>query len=321
MDIEKVRDLLSARYKEQHTVHGFLKKDTALGIELEEPMSVYLFPGTLQLDDSVVCFTPKMEAFHCFILSDLNVTKPVKVHTDKQREAESHCEKAVALATLFDAYLSSIPNKYLQSALSNLLVTITSRKTLTAEHYNASMFLLRRLRGIAPSPLLEQLENLVAGYYRLCELNDARKARKTLAQKYAKQFVKIGSIEGETMETVEKKFFSLLKQEQVSIKDVLLLGKAKIVIQVMFLIEVLKEKHFILLEEVLKGFEIFRPDLTTHLNDELLKKSIKKGLDKLLEDHFVEKHEVLEAFSLTTHGRALGLQLVELDLNEDPNLL
>lgn len=319
MELEEIREHLSAVHKGRHTLQGFLNKTIIQDIVLSEAPSVYLFPGTLQLDDSVVCYMPKTDSFHCFSLQDLKVLKPVPVYLEKTEEANNYSASAIRLATCFQDYLDNLSNKYLRNALMHLLISLTAKKRLTSEQYNAAMFLLKRLRLEFPSDVLPYLENIIRSYYRLCVKVSEQNEEQRLVATYQKLFKNVTMLDGLEVEIAKKQFKRLFESKQININEVRSFGKAKVVLQLLYLVEVLEDKRYLLFDEIVNSFKVLRQDLTVYFSESLLKKAIQVGLDKLVTDGFVEANP-LQTYCLTEEGQTVARHLTGIDYENTNSL-
>lgn len=318
MDYKKAKIFLSGEYKGEHTIMAYAYPQTG-GLNRcssfsQRNVSVYLLPGSLHIDDTVTAYVPSTESFSVYNINDVKPIKLVSRFADKDKLLEDEMNEITDFVTDLELYFTAnVNNKYHRSILLGHLRRIIRKEVVGEDGYKASLTVIRELQKTDSNPLLSKLQQMFEDYQRVCKISNAVQRRDKSLEQYMSRCGGVPGLPFQELERIGQLFEVDCKNNERDPKHLAKIVKAKVVAQVLYLAHIVNSKEFFTYEEVTEAFESYRPDLCHIIPESRLNYSISEGLQKLIDDDFVEYNDLLETYSLTRRCQAFALQLIETD--------
>lgn len=317
MDLDRARELLSGEYRGKHTLMVFAKPQTA---SINKPsrfgkrdQAVYLFPGTLQIDDTVIGYSSSRDDFCIYYLTDVAVVKTVAAFLDKAKSLEEKMYETEKFNEAFYEYMETIENKYYKGILMGYVNAMFRKEPVSEERQQMTVAVLKELLKTDKSEILQQLHDMVKDYYVLCRISSSLVRRDEMVETFIERANKNVTLSDEQLDELKKRFKKTCKKDDIEYKDAVKFVKAKVVAQAMIVEELVESKEIFTFEEIVRAVEKHRPDIANNTGPGVFLQSIYDGLAKLKADGLLEQDLLLNTYNVTKTCRAITLQLMSLD--------
>lgn len=317
MDREEAEKLLDIGYRGVHTVMAYSKPQTGMinrsSRYSKKDQAVYLFPGTITRDGTVVGYTPATKGFSIYDMESLRFVKKVKGFKEKQELLDHELESITAFVCDLDDYWEGIDNEYYKTLVGNHLKSLLRKQPISDERYQVTVAIIKKLKRIKDSPLLDYLLNMLRDYQHLCKISYSMERRDQTIEDFTTRCRGVPNIGQVQLVELREEFKELCEHSTDDYASLSSIGRAKIVAQVMLIDEVVGHREFFTYDEIIAAFEKYRPDIVENVLPGTFRLNVYRGIRKLIDDYFVEQNMTLNVYSLTPRCRALMLQLMDID--------
>lgn len=317
MDREEAEKLLSLGYRGVHTVMAYSKPQTGMinrsSRYSRKDQAVYLFPGTVSSDGSVIGYAPATRGFSVYTLEHLRFVKAVSGFREKQEKLEHELESITAFLCDLEEYWSEIENDYYKTLVGNHVKNLLRKQPVSDDRYRVTVAVVKKLKQIKDSPILDYLLEMLRDYQHLCKISYSMERRDQTIENFVTRCKGVPNIERAQLTKLRDQFKQQCKQSVDDYAALSTIGRAKIVAQVMLIDEVVTQRELFTYDEIIAAFEEYRPDIAVNVFPGTLRLNIYRGVRKLIDDCFLEQNVTLNTYSLTPRCRAMMLQLMDID--------
>lgn len=317
MQLEEARELLSRDYCGEHTLLVFAKPQTARINKTsrfgKHDQSVYLFPGTLSIDDTVIGYSPVHDDFGMYSLSDVVLVKTVTAFLDKNKILKQKMHENESFIESFYDFTSTLSNKYYKGILMGYVNSMSKKEPISEERQQVAIAVIKELLKTNKSEFLEKLYAMVRDYFVLCKISSSLTRRDEMVEAFIQRSKENLTFSNEQIQEFKTRFLKTCKKESLISDDVVKFVKAKVVAQVMVIEELVESKEIFTFEEVIEALKKHRLDIANNTESSMLLQSVCDGLRKLVIDGLVEQNLLLNTYSLTAVCRAIALQFIGID--------
>lgn len=316
MNLEEAKEALSMRYRGVHTVMVYAHPYQSLNQTSRfsrANQSVYLFPGTLNIDDSVLGYCTDTKVITIYNITQVRPVKIVQAYSDKFEEAERILHSAASFVEEMYSYIAGLDNQYYRVILANYIRDMQKKRLITEERQSVATAVIKKLQKDGSNSILEQILKMMNEYHILCKISRTISRRDKTVSEFLERSAIVPPTIPKQLKRIRENFQEVCKKSLIDYKQMGEIVRAKTVAQVMMITELNEHKEYFTFDEILIAFDKYRPDIVETTESSVLISNVRIGVEKLVRDEFVIQDLIMRTYQLAARCRILTLQLLTQD--------